>query len=263
MTFKRTVMAHWRRQGRHDLPWRKTRNPYAILVSELMLQQTQVDRVVPFYRAFLARFPSFEVLARARGASVLKVWQGLGYNRRALMLRRCAKKVVSSHGGELPDSFDELVELPGLGAYTAGAVLAFAFNKPHPMIETNIRRVYIHHFFPRAKEVSDDRIVPLVERTMNRRNPGEWFGALMDYGSWLAKRVPNPNKKSRHYTRQSSFEGSSRQVRGRILRELLNAGSLSMFALKQRISDARCAEIVSGMERDGLVRIGRGRVSCV
>lgn len=259
LEFKHTVMTHYRRHGRHELPWRKTSEPYAIVVSESMLQQTQVERVVPFYEAFVARFPSFISLARARSVNVLKMWQGLGYNRRALMLRRCARMVIREHGGALPDTFEELKKLPGFGPYTAGAVMAFAFNKPHPIIETNIRRVYIHHFFPRSKRVDDRRILPLVESSMNRRNPRIWFGALMDYGSWLSQRIPNPNRKSRQYIRQSSFEGSDRQVRGAIIRDILGLKRVSEADIRARfdVPLKRISAIIDGLIREGfLVRTG-------
>lgn len=256
-------MSHYKRYGRHELPWRKTSNPYAILVSEVMLQQTQVDRVIPFYLAFLKAFPTVKKLAGARAVSVLKVWQGLGYNRRALMLQGCAKAVVSAHGGVLPADYEILKTLPGVGPYTAGAVMVFAFNKPYSLIETNIRRTYIYHFFPRASEVSDERIAPLVEQTMNRRDPKTWFGALMDYGSWLSKEVPNPNRRSKRYTKQSPFEGSDRQVRGAVLRHLL-AGPITMTALFSRfdISKRRFRNVLQGLVNDGFVKKKGSRVSC-
>lgn len=262
LKFKRTVIDHFSKHGRKELPWRKTTDPYAILVSEIMLQQTQVDRVIPYFEAFLQKFPTIGRLARARTGTVLKSWQGLGYNRRALMLQRCARALESDYGGVVPADFEKLKALPGLGPYTAGAVLVFAFNKPYPLIETNIRRIYIHHFFPRAKSVSDEPILRLVEKTMNRRNPRKWFGALMDYGSWLASQVPNPNRKSNIYSKQSRFEGSERQLRGRVLRELLKRKIMAVSMLKKRISDARLESILAAMEREGFVVISRGRVRC-
>jgi A/G-specific adenine glycosylase len=165
---KLTVLHHWRNHGRHDLPWRHTDNPYHILVSEIMLQQTQVPRVIDRYSEFLRVFPSFRVLATATPAAVLKVWQGLGYNRRALMLLRCARAVVDEHASSLPTDREALESLPGIGPYTAGAIMAFAFDAPVAMIETNIRRVYIHHYFPRRRSVPDADILPLVARDVSR-----------------------------------------------------------------------------------------------
>ena len=260
--FRKTVLDYYRKQGRHDLPWRQGKTPYAIVVSEIMLQQTQVDRVIPFYIRFVKRFPTWGSLARAQKVSVLKAWQGLGYNRRALMLQQCAQDIVSSHRGVLPDTFGLLVKLPGIGPYTAGAIMAFAFNKPYPMIETNIRRVYIHHFFPKKRVVDDADIIALVEKSMDRRHSRVWFSALMDYGSWLAGRIKNPNRQSVGYTRQSDFEGSSRQIRGRVLKILLARKKMTVSALEKAVGDARFKDILIILEREGfLVRHGK-TVSC-
>lgn len=263
LRFRRVIMDHHRRHGRHALPWRKTTDPYAILVSEIMLQQTQVDRVIPYFRFFLKRFPTVQKLARAKTSSALKAWQGLGYNRRALMLHRCAQSIVTEHGGALPSDYDKLKALSGLGPYTAGAVTVFAFNKPYPLIETNIRRTYIHHFFPDTQSVDDIRILPLVERTMDRRNPRVWFGALMDYGSWLARQVPNPNRKSKQYAKQARFEGSDRQIRGAILRILLT-GPQSAKALFGRfdVPKRRFGTILNGLVKEGFIKNHNGKLMC-
>lgn len=256
-------MRHWRRYGRHDLPWRppslklrkdKSLDPYKVLVSEMMLQQTQVARVIDAYAKFLRAFPSFRVLARATPFSVLKVWQGLGYNRRALMLLRCAKVVVGEYKGALPDEYEALRALPGIGPYTAGAVLAFAFNRPVPVVETNIRRVYLHHFFPRSKNVSDLAILKLVTRHLLLVPDVRcWYSALMDYGSWLATQTPNPNVRSKHYTRQPMFEGSQRQLRGAVVRFITKHESLTLKQLREELPDARLARILSMLEREGFV----------
>jgi len=219
-------MMHWCRHGRHGLPWRRSINPYRILVSEMMLQQTQVSRVTDKFRAFIRAFPTFRALALAKPSDVLKQWQGLGYNRRALMLHRCAQKVTDTFRGRLPADYDALRRLPGIGPYTAGAILVFAYDAPWPLLETNIRRTYLHHFFPGRHRVRDTELLPLIERTMDRAHPRRWFSALMDYGSWLASQTVNPNRRSRHYVRQSAFEGSDRQLRGRILRAMLGSEPL-------------------------------------
>jgi A/G-specific adenine glycosylase len=255
-TFRRTVLAYYRRFGRHDLPWRKTKNPYRILVSEIMLQQTQVPRVIDKYTQFLRAFPTFRALADASSADILKVWQGLGYNRRALMLQRCARAVAETHGGILPKDYEALRKLPGVGPYTAGAVLAFAYDLPRPVIETNIRRVYIHHFFPKRRKVADAEILSLVtEHLESVRSPREWYSALMDYGTHLAETVTNPNRRSRHHTRQASFEGSLRQLRGKILRHLTIHGTAEHATLMVLMEDARTPHAVAALEREGFIRV--------
>ena len=181
------ILAHYRAHGRRDLPWRKTKDPYRILVSEFMLQQTQVARVAEKYEPFIERFPDFASLARAPLGDVIRAWSGLGYNRRALHLRETARIVVSRFDGRLPRGFDDLRALPGIGAATAAEIMNFAFNEPRAFIETNVRAVYIHHFFPGRKKVADAEILPLVERTLDAKNPRRWFYALMDYGVMLKK----------------------------------------------------------------------------
>lgn len=254
--FRSMVLRHWRRHGRHNLPWRHTTDPYRILVSEVMLQQTQVARVINYYRKFLRVFPSFRALARATPASVLKVWQGLGYNRRALMLLRCAKVVVDAYKGKLPDEYEVLRALPGIGPYTAGAVLAFAFNRPVPMIETNIRRVYLHHFFPKRRKVSDSEILPLVTYHLSVvSSPRDWYSALMDYGSWLSTQAPDPNVRSEHYARQSVFEGSQRQLRGAIVRALVAHSRMIASAITATTgrTSKEIKAVMDTLEREGFV----------
>jgi A/G-specific adenine glycosylase len=215
--FQNKVLGHYEQYGR-DLPWRKRVNPYRVLVSEIMLQQTQVERVIEKYKEFLAVFPDFAALANAPLPKLLSRWSGLGYNRRALALKALAQKVVEEHRGRLPSDLEQLLALPGIGKYTAGAVMAFAFNKPVVFMDTNIRRVYIHEFFQDQEGVRDDQLMPLVERTLDAADPRTWYNALMDYGTVLKQQHANPNRRSAHYTRQSPFENSNRQVRGRILK---------------------------------------------
>jgi A/G-specific adenine glycosylase len=222
-SFQHKIWDCYRQQGR-AMPWRETSNPYHILVSELMLQQTQVPRVLEKYREFITRFPDAAALAKAPLRSVLTVWQGLGYNRRALALQQIARTVVEQHKGKVPSSLDDLVKLPGIGKATASAILAFAFNQPVAFIETNIRTVFIHFFFSDRDAVSDEEILPLVAQTLDVDNPREWYYALMDYGSFLKKTVANAGRKSRHYHKQAPFDGSNRQVRGRIVRYLIKEG---------------------------------------
>lgn len=221
-SFAETVWAHYRERGR-DLPWRRTTDAYRILVSEVMLQQTQVNRVVPRYEEFLAAFPTVEALAEAPVADVLAAWSGLGYNRRALLLKRAAESIVSEHGGVVPATLEGLTALPGIGHATAAQVLAFAFNAGVPFIETNVRAVYLHEFFPGAEDVPDAAILPIVAATLDHEHPREWFWALMDYGTYLKSAHPNPSRRSRHHLRQGRFEGSNRQLRGRLIVALLEA----------------------------------------
>jgi A/G-specific adenine glycosylase len=258
--FRKIVLGHFRKHGRHDLPWRTRHDPYAVLVSEIMLQQTQVPRVIPKFRAFLRAFPGVRALARAKTSMLLRAWQGLGYNRRALMLQRCAAAVVADHGGTLPRDFDHLVALPGIGPYTAGAVMAFAYDARHPVIETNIRRVYLHHFFPGERSVPDVAILKLVERDLRKvPSPRQWYAALMDYGTHLAATVPNPNRRARAYSRQSRFSGSTRQLRGAVLRLLVEHGAMAPARLTRLTADARTPAVLARLVDEGMVR-RRGRV---
>ncbi len=218
--FVSTVNTFYKQHGRHDLSWRQTTEPYKIIVSEIMLQQTQVTRVIPKYEEFLKTFPSIEALNKAPLGAVLSAWQGLGYNRRAKMLHECAKAVVRDYKGVWPTSYQELKSLPGIGAYTASALLAFAFNKATPLIETNVRTVYLYHFFTKKTDVHDKELMPIIEATLDIQNPRNWYYALMDYGSHLKQTVGNKNKQSKQYTKQSKFNGSDRQIRGAIIRTL-------------------------------------------
>ncbi len=216
----RKIVKNFYKEHRREMPWRKTRDPYRILVSEIMLQQTQVSRVLEKYPLFIKRFPTIKTLAKAPLSAVLRQWSGLGYNRRAKFLKQMAEIIVTKHQARVPEQFETLIKLPGVGKSTAGGILAFGFNKPAIFIETNIRRVFLHHFFPNKKNVSDLKILPFLEMTMDRKNPREWYYALFDYGTHLGQTVTNPNRRSRHYTKQSRFSGSRRQLRGHILKSL-------------------------------------------
>lgn len=259
--FQQTIWDYYRAHKR-VFPWRTTADPYKILISEIMLQQTQTDRVIPYFNAWMKKFPTLKKLAAASTGDVLKAWQGLGYNRRALSLKKLAEAVAIAHAGKLPHDFDSLLALPGIGPYTAGAILAFAFNKAVPFVETNIRRVYIHFFFNDKSSVSDKEIFKLVEATMDRIHPREWYSALMDYGVKLAKEgIPNPNRRSKHYTKQSKFEGSLRQVRGAILKILANGPTTipKIKKLHPEFSD-RLDKALSDLQKEGFISITKTKV---
>ncbi len=213
--------AHWR-----DLPWRHTRDPYRIWISEVMLQQTQVARVEARWPAWLEEFPTVETLAQADDARVLAAWQGMGYNRRALALHRAAQAVAGDYGGVFPREADRLQALPGVGPATAAGIRAFAFDEPGVYLETNVRAVFIHELFPTASSVPDAALVPLVREACPQTDVRGWYYACLDYGAWLKQAGPNPTRRARAYTRQPRFEGSHRQKRAFVLRCLLGQEEL-------------------------------------
>jgi A/G-specific adenine glycosylase len=253
--FQRTIWQYYKREGR-DLPWRKTTDPYQILVSEIMLQQTQVERVIEKYDQFLSAFPDFPSLAQAPLKKVLSAWQGLGYNRRALALKYIAQDVMKMFHGIFPSSEDMLVKFPCIGKATAGAVAAFAFHKPSVFIETNIRRVFIHFFFRDKENVRDTDIFPLIEKTLDTSDPRQWYYALMDYGSMLAKQKQNPNRKSAHYQQQSPFKGSHRQLRGMVLRAIIAQPSVTESMLLKKLDKApeRVREALLQLQKEGFIQ---------
>lgn len=266
-----------------DLPWRNTRDPYGIWISEVMLQQTQVPRVLARWRAWLDRFPSVQALAQAPVADVLEEWQGMGYNRRALALKGAAEAIVAEYDGEIPQDTRRLCALPGIGPATAQGIRSFAFDLPGVYLETNVRTVFLHHFFPDVPGVPDRELVPLVQAACpagedaagdlfaiaqdENDTPRSWYYALLDYGAHLKKTVPNPSRRSSSYTRQSAFEGSRRQKRAHIVRMLLDAskcgGLLGIDEIAAGVNDMELkagrphverelvASILDDLEREG------------
>jgi len=260
-SFVKTVLTHHKHSGR-KLPWRRTKDPYKILVSEIMLQQTQVERVVPKYKSFIKTFPSFAELARAPLKTVLAEWSGLGYNRRALQMKHAAEIVMRRYSGTLPRDEKTLRALPGVGPYTARALLTFIWNEPRVFIETNIRSVFITHFanlhglkHRSTRILDDEELLPLIEKTLDIKNPREWYAALMDYGAHLKKTLPNPSRKSAHHTRQSAFKGSKRQARGVLVKALTEKSpqTLAMLARTARHTQKETRHILATLIRDGLV----------
>jgi A/G-specific adenine glycosylase len=243
--FRKAVLA-FHKANRRDFPWRRNISPYRIFVSELMLQQTQTQRIAKRFPAFLRKFPSWKALAEAPTAEVLGEWQGLGYNRRALSLQRTAQVVWREYRGKLPEDRNALLCLPGVGPYTAGALRIFSFNLPDAIIETNIRALFLYLFFPGKTAISDKEILPLIEDTCDRGNPREWFYALMDYGSALKESVRKVHHASSHHRPQTPFRGSARQLRGALLRILTDAG--------RPLSEPELGAALAGeaISRDGL-----------
>lgn len=263
--FQSMILEFYRQEGR-AFPWRETYDPYEILVSELMLQQTQTERVVPKYRSWLQEFPTAADLAAAPFPQVLAAWSGLGYNRRAGYLQSACRQVVQELGGVFPSTAKELQRLKGVGAYTAGAVAAFAFNRPEVFIETNIRSVYLFFFYPDQEKVSDAQLMPLIQATVYHQDPRRWYYALMDYGAALKKSTANPNRQSLHYSRQSRFEGSLRQARGAIVRQLSLGGNrpqaLEDLAAGAGIDLYRMQGAAESLVSEGMI-MQRGNLYCI
>lgn len=253
--FREKIWGFYHANGR-AMPWRDAPTPFNVFLSEMMLQQTQVERVIPKYNAFLYTCDDFELLAELPQSTVLSLWSGLGYNRRALYLHRAANIIVSDHDNKLPDEVDVLTNLPGIGVNTAGAICAYVFNKPVVFVETNIRTVYIDHFFhDKDVDISDTIIKDLVERTLDMEHPREWYWALMDYGSYLKKQGRAQIQRSAHYKKQSVFAGSAREMRGKIIK-ILVGGPQNIETLKISVdADQRFDAALQSLKRDGLIDI--------
>ena len=252
-SFQKTIRGYYTRQGR-SFPWRETMDPYAILVSEVMLQQTQTDRVVSKYAEWIKVFPTVEVLAQAPQRKVLTVWQGLGYNRRALNLHRLAQVLVREYKGIVPRDTETLESLPGIGPYTAGAIRAFAFDEPGIFLETNIRAVYLHFFFGGSVKVSDKELLLRVAETLPRRSIRTWYNALMDYGAMLKRTKKSFCDQSIHYTKQTRFRGSRRELRGEIIRQASKKKNISPKDFKIRNSEERIQSVFSDLVREGFLK---------
>ena len=234
-----------------------------------MLQQTQVSRVMEKYKELLKKFPTVQELAKAPLSAVLKEWSGLGYNRRGKYLHDAARMIVEEHRGKFKEALK--YPLPGVGPYTRAAVGIFAFNEPDTLIETNIRAAFIYHFFTdaristgrqkyvRSEMVKDRDILTIARKAAEGQDPREWHWALMDYGAYLKRSGVRNNTLSAHYTKQSKFEGSVRQLRGVVLRDLRH-GPLSHVALRRRLeaSPLYTAKALEGLAKDGLIKKEKG-----
>ena len=257
-----------------DLPWRNVDDAYAVLVSEVMLQQTQVKRVLGRWERFLAKFPTPDALAAAATSDVVAEWQGLGYNRRALALKRACEVCSADYAGSLPLTAEELEKLPGIGPATAAGVVAFAYDKPALYLETNVRTVFLHDVFPGREGVKDKEIAPLVAASCPDEDVRGWYYALLDYGAHLKATIANPSRRSAHYTRQSTFEGSRRQKRAEVVRIVLAAeGAVPLEEVhkllnrferehgRDGVDDALFASIVGDLSREGFFAVEGGVAS--
>ena len=255
-SFRRSIHEFYLHNKR-EFSWRNAITPYRIVVSEIMLQQTQTQRVEQKFDFFLQHFPDFESLACAELSDVLRVWVGLGYNRRARVLHAIAQQVVKEWGGKLPSDVVLLETLYGIGPATAASIVAFAFNKPTIFIETNIRAVFLHIFFNNEESISDVFLMPLVEAALDVNSPREWYYALMDYGVIIKKIYENPAKRSKHYVQQPKFEGSDRQIRGGIVKLAARTKMVTVDQIQAHFSWAdveKIAEVIDGLVKDGLVK---------
>lgn len=257
--FRSAVWKFYTAQGRHALPWRQTRDPYKILVSEVMLQQTQVERVIAYYEGFMKAFPTTDALSKAALSEVLAEWQGLGYNRRAKNLHAAAKAITEQ--GRFPKAIEDIEALPGVGAYTARAVAAFAHNHDSVFVETNIRTVVMHHFFPGASKVDDAQIKEVLEKAHPKGKAREWYSALMDYGSFLKRSGVKLNPRVKGYKKQSTFKGSKREARGALLKALVKGPRDSKF-LVEILGPSRRAqvkEMLASLTHEGMIELSKGK----
>ena len=254
-TFQKIIYSYYNQHGR-EFPFREKISEYYVLVSEIMLQQTQTGTVAEKFLKFIKRFPDFKTLANAPLDEVLRAWQGLGYNRRAKALKEIAIKVIEDYNGKLPKSVELLKKLPQIGHNTASSIVAFAFNTPTYFVETNIRRVYMYFFFSHKDQIKDKEILPLVKETIDKQNPREWYYALMDYGVMLKKTHPELNKRSAHYRKQKPFKGSNREIRGKVLRMFLKTKSLSKDQIMNKLNfnAERIKQVLNQLEKEGFIQ---------
>ena len=244
--FQKEILSYYKEHKR-AMPWRDIESPYKIFISEMMLQQTQVERVKIKYAEFIKRFPNIKAVADASTNEVLKIWQGLGYNRRAIFIKRACEEIAENYKGVFPKDCITLQTLPGIGPSTAGAICAFAYNLPVNFIETNIRVVLLYFFFKNEEKVDDKILLEKLKKvTPSNIDPRDWYYALYDYGTYLKKKLGKKktelHKQSKHYSKQSKFEGSFRQKRANVLRMILNDEEV-----------VGMEDVVESLRKDGLV----------
>ena len=241
-----------------DMPWRESANnvfdPYKILVSEMMLQQTQVTRVIPKFLEFTQQFATCADLAQASLADVLRLWSGLGYNRRAKYLHDAAKQLYKKQTW----SYDDLVICKGIGPNTAKAVLVYSNNQPHVFIETNIRTVFVHYFFADRTDIPDTAILDLVQKHIDTKQPRIWYWALMDLGSFLKQHHNTRLAQVRAYKKQSKFGGSRRQIRGAVLKHLAISNGCNISDMQYVIQDERLNTVLDELINENLIHMYRG-----
>jgi len=265
--FTETVKRYYA-ENKRDLPWRKVENVsardlgYRVVVSEYMLQQTQVKRVIPKYNNWMSKWPTLDHFMHATIADVLTEWSGLGYNRRAKYLHTTLQQIADYHDGFVPQNINALTALPGIGVNTAAAIIVYTYNLPQVFIETNIRSVYLHSFFPNTRTpITDREILDIVSKTIDNEQPRQWYYALMDYGAYIKKTHESQLSKSLHYKRQPAFKGSNRQVRGRIMQIATQLKKVNIKELQSEIQDSRFYSILEALQQEGLIEIRKGWLS--
>lgn len=244
-----------------EMPWRSDTNPYNVLLSEVMLQQTQVSRVLQKFEEFKIAFPTLQDLAQADFQDVLAHWSGLGYNRRAKFLHQTVQQIIQLESFPIEQSI--LQKCPGIGENTAASILVYAFNQPLVFLETNVRTVLIYHFFQEEREKIEESVLKhLADQVLYRQNPRQWYWALMDYGTYLKKTVGNFNKQSQKHTTQSKFEGSFRQKRAAVLRLLLQKGPLTTteIAELEALDVVLTNQLIESLLKDTLVVVENERI---
>lgn len=251
--FREIVMSNYRQHGR-KFPWHGT-HPWGVVVSEFMLQQTQTERVVPYWEKWMRLYPEPKYLAKASLDKALLEWSGLGYNNRCRNLKSSAEIITNEHKGKVPDNAKNLLMLPGVGPYIAGAIACFAYNTPEVFIETNIRSAVIHCFFSERDDVRDSEIFPILEKALDRDDPRTWNYALMDYGAALKKSGENPGRRSAHYARQSPFVGSFRQARGKVVKTLVSMGpsKFDEIGFTTGLYGEKLSRVLEKLEKESLV----------